>query len=91
MAMSLEYLARIENERFPLAVRQPAELDHVLLLKAAQLITASVPPAGPFGAGTAREAVVFGITELGVRTLRQSGLPPEAPLHRPTRAADFDA
>ncbi|MBP6893687.1 hypothetical protein ABIC63_000385 [Pseudacidovorax sp. 1753] len=88
--MSLEYLARIEKERFPLAVRQTAEVDHVLLLKAAQLITASVPAVGPFGPGSAREAVVFGITELGLRTLRQSTLPPEAPLHRQERSLDFD-
>ncbi|SIQ88190.1 hypothetical protein [Pseudacidovorax sp. RU35E] len=89
--MSLEYLARIQNERFPLAVRQTAEVDHVLLLKAAQLITASVPAAGPFGPGSAREAVVFGITELGLRSLRQATLPPEQPLHRQERLSDFDA
>ncbi|KQP22000.1 hypothetical protein [Pseudorhodoferax sp. Leaf267] len=79
--MSLDYLAKLENAHFPLLVRTASEVDKVRVLKAAEVITASVPhgplntPMSPEG-----EAVVFGLTERGERALRAAAPPPEAPL-----------
>ncbi|MDQ7958500.1 MAG: hypothetical protein REJ24_14750 [Rhodocyclaceae bacterium] len=89
--MSLDYLARIEKARFPLVVRHSHEVDSVRLLKAAELITASVPRGTlNLAFSTEGEAVVFGLTELGERVLRQSRLPPEAPLRRGRAPLDDD-
>ena len=89
--MSLDYLARIEKARFPLVVRRSHDVDSVRLLKAAQFITASVPR-GMLNVARSDEgeAVVFGLTELGEQVLRQSRLPPEAPLRRGRRPLDDD-
>ena len=86
--MSLDYLASIEASRFPLVVRQARDVDNVRLLKAAELITASIPY-GPLNGGPDddAEAVVFGLTERGERVLRTRRLP-EAPLHRGRRPLD---
>ncbi|WP_399683782.1 hypothetical protein [Xenophilus sp.] len=80
--MSLEYLASIVKARFPLVVRRVSDVDNVRLLKAAELVTASVPQ-GPLNTpdGAEAEAVVFGITERGELALRSRRLP-EAPLRR---------
>jgi len=88
--MSLEFLARIEQSRFPLVVRQAREVDDVRLLKAAELITASIPY-GPLnrGQGDDAEAVVFGITERGELALRTRRLP-EGPLRRGRRPLNDD-
>ena len=89
--MSLDYLARIEKARFPLVVRHAHEVDSVRLLKAAELITASVPRGALNRAlSDEGEAVVFGLTELGERVLRESHLPPEAPLQRGRHPLDDD-
>jgi hypothetical protein len=81
--MSLNYLARIANARFPLVVTQARDIDSVLILKAAEMITASVPR-GPMNeaADANGQAVVFGLTEHGEFALKRSQLPPEAPLQR---------
>ena len=86
--MSLEYLSSIERSRFPLVVRKARDVDSVRLLKAAELITASIPY-GPLnrGLGDDAEAVVFGITERGECALRQRHLP-EGPLRRGCRPGD---
>jgi len=88
--MSLEYLASIVTARFPLVVRRVRDVDNVRLLKAAELITASVPH-GPLnnGGDSEAEAVVFGITERGELALRSHRLP-EAPLTRGRQRLDDD-
>lgn len=81
--MSLEFLAGIVNARFPLTVRHPVEVDKVRLLKAAELITASVPPDWRnAGLPSDSAAVVFGVTERGETAARQACPPPEGPLRR---------
>lgn len=59
------------------------------MLKAAEVITASVPH-GPLNTafGIEGEAVVFGLTERGERALRTAAPPPEAPLQRGRHASD---
>lgn len=81
--MSLEFLAHIVNARFPLVVRHTKEVDTVRLLKAAELITASVPrPPLDSQMGDVAEAVVFGVTERGELAVREAKAPAEAPLRR---------
>jgi|GEM_PF-2036938 len=81
--MSLEYLARLEKARFPLVVKQATDIDSVCLLKAAEMITASVArEPRPAAVGEDSHAVVFGITERGELALRGAMMPPEAPLRR---------
>lgn len=89
--MSLEFLARIARARFPLVIRRRQELDSVRLLKAAELITASVPHS-PLnsGFGDEAEAVVFGVTERGELAVREAKAPAEAPLRRKQRRPDED-
>lgn len=86
--MSLDYLAKLEHAHFPLLVRKASDVDKVRVLKAAEVITASVPH-GPLNSafGIDGEAVVFGLTERGERALRAAAPPPEPPLQRgrPTR------
>lgn len=84
--MPLDYLARLENARFPLLVRRAVDVDKVRVLKAAEFITASVP-VGDLNAPLAEEgeAVIFGLTERGERALRQATPPPEAALQRGRR------
>lgn len=84
--MPLDYLARLEQARFPLLVRKASDVDKVRVLKAAEFITASVP-LGPLNTafGEDGEAVVFGLTERGEHALRTAAPPPEAPLQRGRR------
>ena len=88
--MSLDFLASIEQSLFPLVVRKPRDVDNVRVLKAAELITASIPY-GPLnrGIGDDAEAVVFGLTERGELALRQRRLP-ESPIRRGRRPLDDD-
>lgn len=81
--MPLDYLARLENARFPLLVRRASDVDKVRVLKAAEFITASVPQ-GPLNTAFSDEgeAVIFGLTERGERALRDPMPPSEAPLRR---------
>lgn len=89
--MSLEFLTRIvAHARFPLVVRRSSDVDKVRLLKAAELITASVPR-GRQNAGYGEddaEAVVFGVTERGELAVREARAPAEAPLRRGRRLDD---
>lgn len=89
--MSLEFLTRIARARFPLVIRRRHEVDSVRLLKAAELITASVPHS-PLnsGFGDEAEAVVFGVTERGELAVREAKAPAEAPLQRSPRRLDDD-
>lgn len=89
--MSLDYLAHLEKARFPLVVRRSHEVDTVRVLKAAELITASVPQ-GRLNAAFSDEgeAVVFGLTERGERVLREAQPPAEAPLQRGRHPLDDD-
>lgn len=87
--MSLEFLTRIVHARFPLVVRRRDDVDKVRLLKAAELITASIPHGAPnAGFGEEVEAVVFGVTERGELVAREARAPAEAPLRRGTRLDD---
>jgi len=87
--MSLEFLTRIARARFPLVIRRRSELDSVRLLKAAELITASVPDSAlNSGFGDNVEAVVFGVTERGELAVREARGPDEAPLRRGKRHED---
>lgn len=91
--MSLQFLARIVNARFPLVVRLPTEVDTVRLLKAAELITASVAHAAADARSPAKrqpEAVVFGLTERGELAAREAQAPAEAPLRRGRPRLDED-
>ncbi|WP_225784378.1 hypothetical protein [Xenophilus sp. Marseille-Q4582] len=88
--MSMEFLNRlIRNARFPLVVRHRDDVDQVRLLKAAELITASVPRS-PLnsGFGDEAEAVVFGVTERGELVAREAKAPAEPPLRRGARLDD---
>lgn len=84
--MSLEFLIRIARGRFPLVIRQRSEIDKVRLLKAAELITASIPST-PLNsqADDAIEAVVFGVTERGALVAREEKAPPEPPFRGASR------
>ena len=84
--MSMEFLNRLVHARFPLVVRRRDDVDKVRLLKAAELITASVPHSAlNSGFGEEAEAVVFGVTERGELVAREARAPAEAPLRRGTR------
>ena len=87
--MTMEFLTRIVHARFPLVVRRSSEVDSVRLLKAAELITASVPriPLNS-GFGDMAEAVVFGVTERGELVAREAKAPAEPPLRRGRRLDD---
>lgn len=88
--MSLEFLTRIvAHARFPMVVRRSTDVDKVRLLKAAELITASVPRSREnSGFGEDAEAVVFGVTERGELAVREAKAPAEAPLRRGRRLDD---
>ncbi len=81
--MSLEYLASIGNAHFPLVVRTVRDIDNIRLLKAAEMVTASVSPAALNAVDDEEaQAVVFGLTERGELALRAAQMPPESPLRR---------
>jgi hypothetical protein len=61
--MSLNYLERLAQQRLPFKVSDPGEIDHVAVLKAAQLITATIPAADQ--TGYVGSAVVIAVTQAG--------------------------
>ncbi len=71
--MPIEFLADIEKRRFPLVVRTMAEVDKVRVLKAAEMLTAAIPPCAYEDDGTPHQsaAIVFGLTEGGARAVRE--------------------
>lgn len=60
--MPMEFLRRIEEASFPLAIHDEADIQRAAVLVAAQLIEANLPAAGE---GAGRLGVVLRITPLG--------------------------
>ncbi|MDM0112875.1 hypothetical protein QTI66_12005 [Variovorax sp. J22R133] len=70
--MPLEFLRQIAQEKLPLAVYAPADIDRLRVLRAADLVTALIPPAEPLeGGGQSHKAAqVLAITPRGRDALR---------------------
>lgn len=69
--MPMDFLKRIEDASFPLAVHEKADIHSVAVLVAAELVEATLPPPGDAAAGQA--AVIQRITPLGRAELRRIG------------------
>jgi hypothetical protein len=61
--MPMDFLRRIENASFPLAVTETTDIHNVAVLAAAELIEAVLPPATEEAGG--KPAIVLRITPLG--------------------------
>jgi len=60
--MPMDFLRRIEEASFPLAIHEEADIQRAAVLVAAQLIEANLPEPGK---GDARGAVILRITPSG--------------------------
>lgn len=73
--MPMDFLRRIEDASFPLAMRSESEIQCAAVLAAAELVEVVLPPSGSEGAGK-RIAVILRITPLGraeLNRLREKG------------------
>ncbi|MET3395990.1 hypothetical protein [Variovorax atrisoli] len=60
--MPMDFLRRIEEASFPLAIHEEADIQRAAVLVAAQLIEANLPEPGK---GEGRGAVILRITPMG--------------------------
>jgi hypothetical protein len=70
--MPMELLRQIAQRRLPYTIYAPAEIDKLRVLRAAELITAFIPPAEelPCGSESHRPAQVLAITPKGQKALQ---------------------
>jgi len=68
--MPMDFLRRIEDASFPLAVKSEDEIRCTAVLAAAELVQAVLPPSSSEGAD-GRVAVILSITPLGRRELNR--------------------
>jgi len=68
--MPMDFLARIEEASFPLAVRDEGDIHCAAVLHAAQLVEAMLPPAQ--SEPGSRVAIILRITPLGRARLNQN-------------------
>ena len=70
--MPMEFLRRIAGQELPHTVYAPADIDKLRVLRAAELVTAFIPPAEglPGGGESHRPAQVLAITPKGMEALK---------------------
>ncbi|RQO56591.1 hypothetical protein DBV14_10815 [Variovorax sp. KBW07] len=68
--MPMDFLRRIENASFPLAVTDTTDIHNVAVLAAAELIEAVLPPATEDAADN-KPAIVLRITPMGRSELKR--------------------
>jgi hypothetical protein len=77
--MPLDFLRRIEDASFPLAVKAEGDIRCAAVLAAAEFVEAVLPPSGSEGEGDGkRVAVILRITPLGrseLSRVRDKGVP----------------
>lgn len=66
--MPMDFLRRIEDASFPLAVHQQADIECAAVLAAAELVEANLPDPSDF---TARGGVILRITPMGRAELKK--------------------
>ena len=69
--MPMDFLRRIEDASFPLAVKSEREIQCTAVLAAADFVEAVLPPSGSEGADK-RVAVIIRITPLGRAELNRT-------------------
>ncbi|OUM02830.1 hypothetical protein [Variovorax sp. JS1663] len=85
--MPMELLRQIAQQTLPCTVYAPAEIDKLRVLRAADLVTAFIPPAEalPHGCESHRPAQVLAITAKGRQALQgqlEDAIAPEHQLAR---------
>ena len=70
--MPMEFLRHVAQQELPYTVYAPAEIDKLRVLRAAELVTAFIPPAEslPSGCESHKPAQVLAITTKGKKALQ---------------------